>query len=165
MAASGAKWQGGHKIPLTPADLPLTLQNKSLFHLCPASMIDPDGNIAAALAHLANEHRLVAAAKHDGRIRGRIQQELGTDLHFQHPAQRQDPFHPDHSVGDGQLAFWPRYDQTKGNKRMNMMSTAPSTLTVFEEDALALTQAALEISRAFEAKDEKNASPAPWTKI
>lgn len=36
---------------------------------------------------------------------------------------------------------------------MNMMSTAPSTLTVFEEDALALTQAALEISRAFEAKD------------
>ena len=38
---------------------------------------------------------------------------------------------------------------------MNMMSTAPSTLTVFEEDALALTQAALEISRAFEAKDEK----------
>ena len=28
-------------------------------------------------------------------------------------------------------------------------------LTVFEEDALALTQAALEISRAFESKDER----------
>jgi len=39
---------------------------------------------------------------------------------------------------------------------MNMMTnTMPSNLTVFEEDALALTQAALEISRAFEAKDEK----------
>jgi flagellar biosynthesis regulator FlaF len=38
---------------------------------------------------------------------------------------------------------------------MNMMSTAPSELTVFEEDALALTQAALEISRAFESKDDR----------
>jgi flagellar biosynthesis regulator FlaF len=43
---------------------------------------------------------------------------------------------------------------------MNMMSTAPSTLTVFEEDALALTQAALELSRAFEAKDEKRLAAA-----
>ena len=39
---------------------------------------------------------------------------------------------------------------------MNMMTdTWSSELTVFEEDALALTQAALEISRAFEAKDDK----------
>ena len=43
---------------------------------------------------------------------------------------------------------------------MNMMSTAPSTLTVFEEDALALTQAALEISRAFEFKDDKRLAAA-----
>src|ERR1700749_1730218 len=43
---------------------------------------------------------------------------------------------------------------------MNMMSTAPSTLTVFEEDALALTQAALEISRAFEAKDDRRLAAA-----
>ena len=49
---------------------------------------------------------------------------------------------------------------TKADKRMNMMSTAHSTLTVFEEDALALTQAALEISRAFEAKDEKRLAAA-----
>ena len=39
---------------------------------------------------------------------------------------------------------------------MNMMSSMISKeLTVFEEDALALTQAALEISRAFESKDER----------
>lgn len=39
---------------------------------------------------------------------------------------------------------------------MNMMSSmATKHLTVFEEDALALTQCALDISRAFEAKDEK----------
>ena len=43
---------------------------------------------------------------------------------------------------------------------MNMMSTAPSSLTVFEEDALALTQAALEISRAFEAKDDNRLAAA-----
>lgn len=43
---------------------------------------------------------------------------------------------------------------------MNMMSTAPANLTVFEEDALALTQAALEISRAYEAKDEKRLAAA-----
>src|SRR5262245_18547670 len=43
---------------------------------------------------------------------------------------------------------------------MNMMSTVPSTLTVFEEDALALTQAALEVSRAFEAKDDKRLAAA-----
>jgi flagellar biosynthesis regulator FlaF len=36
-----------------------------------------------------------------------------------------------------------------------MTDTWSSELTVFEEDALALTQAALEISRAFEANDEK----------
>ena len=39
---------------------------------------------------------------------------------------------------------------------MNMMSSMISKeLTVFEEDALALTQAALEISRAFESKDDR----------
>ena len=41
---------------------------------------------------------------------------------------------------------------------MNMMSsmaTPAKHLTVFEEDALALTQAALEISRAYESKDER----------
>ena len=43
---------------------------------------------------------------------------------------------------------------------MNMMSTVSSSLTVFEEDALALTQAALEISRAFESKDEKRLASA-----
>ena len=43
---------------------------------------------------------------------------------------------------------------------MNMMSTAPSSLTVFEEDALALTQAALEISRSFEAKDDNRLAAA-----
>src|SRR5262245_43243304 len=44
---------------------------------------------------------------------------------------------------------------------MNMMiNTAPSSLTVFEEDALALTQAALEISRAYESKDEKRLAAA-----
>lgn len=43
---------------------------------------------------------------------------------------------------------------------MNMMSTAPANLTVFEEDALALTQAALEISRAYESKDEKRLAAA-----
>ena len=44
---------------------------------------------------------------------------------------------------------------------MNMMSDTWSTdLTVFEEDALALTQAALEISRAFDAKDEKRLAAA-----
>jgi flagellar biosynthesis regulator FlaF len=44
---------------------------------------------------------------------------------------------------------------------MNMMTDSWSTeLTVFEEDALALTQAALEISRAFEAKDDKRLAAA-----
>ena len=44
---------------------------------------------------------------------------------------------------------------------MNMMSTtAPSTLSILEEDALALTQTALEISRAFESKDEKRLAAA-----
>jgi len=44
---------------------------------------------------------------------------------------------------------------------MNMMTdTWSSELTVFEEDALALTQAALEISRAFESKDEKRLAAA-----
>ncbi len=44
---------------------------------------------------------------------------------------------------------------------MNMMSSLASPkLTVFEEDALALTQAALEISRAFEAKDDKRLAAA-----
>jgi flagellar biosynthesis regulator FlaF len=43
---------------------------------------------------------------------------------------------------------------------MNMMSTVPSNLTVFEEDALALTQAALDISRAYESKDEKRLAAA-----
>ena len=44
---------------------------------------------------------------------------------------------------------------------MNMMSnTASSELTVFEEDALALTQAALEISRAFESKDDRRLAAA-----
>ena len=44
---------------------------------------------------------------------------------------------------------------------MNMMSSrATSELTVFEEDALALTQAALEISRAFEAKDDRRLAAA-----
>jgi len=44
---------------------------------------------------------------------------------------------------------------------MNMMTdTWSSELTVFEEDALALTQAALEISRAFEANDEKRLASA-----
>jgi len=44
---------------------------------------------------------------------------------------------------------------------MNMMSsTASPELTVFEEDALALTQAALEISRAFEAKDDRRLAAA-----
>jgi flagellar biosynthesis regulator FlaF len=44
---------------------------------------------------------------------------------------------------------------------MNMMSDNWSTeLTVFEEDALALTQAALEISRSFEAKDDKRLASA-----
>ena len=44
---------------------------------------------------------------------------------------------------------------------MNMMSsTASSDLTVFEEDALALTQAALEISRAFESKDDRRLAAA-----
>ena len=43
---------------------------------------------------------------------------------------------------------------------MNMMSTAPSRLTVVEEDALALTQAALEISRAYETKDDKRLAAA-----
>ena len=39
---------------------------------------------------------------------------------------------------------------------MNMMSSMIlKELTVFEEDALALAQAALEISRAFESKDER----------
>src|ERR1700754_2013343 len=53
-----------------------------------------------------------------------------------------------------------RYEPNKGDKRMNMMSTATSHLTVFEEDALALTQAALEISRAFESKDDKRLAAA-----
>jgi flagellar biosynthesis regulator FlaF len=44
---------------------------------------------------------------------------------------------------------------------MNMMTdTWSSELTVFEEDALALTQAALEISRSFESKDEKRLAAA-----
>jgi flagellar biosynthesis regulator FlaF len=44
----------------------------------------------------------------------------------------------------------------QGDTQMNMMSSMISKeLTVFEEDALALTQAALEISRAFESKDER----------
>lgn len=44
---------------------------------------------------------------------------------------------------------------------MNMMSnTAPSALSILEEDALALTQTALEISRAFESKDEKRLAAA-----
>jgi flagellar biosynthesis regulator FlaF len=44
---------------------------------------------------------------------------------------------------------------------MNMMSSRVSAeLSVFEEDALALTQAALEISRAFEAKDERRLASA-----
>jgi flagellar biosynthesis regulator FlaF len=44
---------------------------------------------------------------------------------------------------------------------MNMMTQSWNTeLTVFEEDALALTQAALELSRAFEAKDEKRLAAA-----
>jgi flagellar biosynthesis regulator FlaF len=44
---------------------------------------------------------------------------------------------------------------------MNMMTDSwSSELTVFEEDALALTQAALEISRAFEASDEKRLAAA-----
>ena len=49
---------------------------------------------------------------------------------------------------------------------MNMIaSTTPSaSLTVFEEDALALTQAALEISRSFEAKDERRLA-ARWIRI
>jgi flagellar protein FlaF len=38
---------------------------------------------------------------------------------------------------------------------MNMMrNTTPLALSILEEDALALTQTALEISRAFESKDE-----------
>ena len=50
-----------------------------------------------------------------------------------------------------------------GDKRMNMMSsmaTPAKHLTVFEEDALALTQAALEISRAYESKDERRLAAA-----
>ncbi len=44
---------------------------------------------------------------------------------------------------------------------MNMMTQSwNAELTVFEEDALALTQAALDISRAFEAKDEKRLASA-----
>lgn len=44
---------------------------------------------------------------------------------------------------------------------MNMMSsTASSDLTVFEQDALALTQAALEISRTFESKDDRRLAAA-----
>ncbi len=44
---------------------------------------------------------------------------------------------------------------------MNMMTQSwNAELTVFEEDALALTQAALDISRAFEAKDEKRLAAA-----
>lgn len=45
---------------------------------------------------------------------------------------------------------------------MNMMSMATPAkhLTVFEEDALALTQAALEISRAYESKDERRLAAA-----
>ena len=44
---------------------------------------------------------------------------------------------------------------------MNMMSDSWSPeLTVFEEDALALTQAALEISRSFESKDDKRLAAA-----
>jgi flagellar biosynthesis regulator FlaF len=41
-----------------------------------------------------------------------------------------------------------------------MTQTWNAELTVFEEDALALTQAALEISRAFEAKDDKRLAKA-----
>jgi len=44
---------------------------------------------------------------------------------------------------------------------MNMMSNTQATaLTLAEEDALALTQAALEISRANESKDEKRLASA-----
>ena len=44
---------------------------------------------------------------------------------------------------------------------MNMMTQNWETeLTVFEEDALALTQAALEISRAFESKDDRRLAAA-----
>ena len=41
-----------------------------------------------------------------------------------------------------------------------MSNTAPSTLSIIEEDAFALTQAALEISRAHESKDEKRLAAA-----
>jgi flagellar biosynthesis regulator FlaF len=44
---------------------------------------------------------------------------------------------------------------------MNMMTQSwDSELTVSEQDALALTQAALEIARAFEAKDDKRLAAA-----
>lgn len=44
---------------------------------------------------------------------------------------------------------------------MNMMNTAkPANLSLIEEDALALTQSALDISRAHESKDEKRLAAA-----
>ena len=44
---------------------------------------------------------------------------------------------------------------------MNMMTQSwNAELTVFEEDALALTQAALDISRAYEAKDDRRLAAA-----
>jgi len=44
---------------------------------------------------------------------------------------------------------------------MNMMNTTkPANLSLIEEDALALTQSALDISRAHESKDEKRLAAA-----